>query len=335
MTLRLRPIQILEAVEDLGRRVRQPKFIQYLTFTAFGADDPAKNQQLVSRMFTALSTIAEPFLITDDMTHVVKAAADALDDSDILDPTLAPSPYGIARFNTPLPVLDARGREMLAHWMMWQPVTKSGPDAFGVVRERAGIAVSSWNDTDDPDDIYGILTDLLPEKISQFDAIVGRWGLLGVDFVPSGSQLGPPATGLPAEAERRIVADGDTPNRPTNMIRYAHALWLLLGQTIVETERQDIRPRRKGPRRMNLPKPVTVVKLRHIAKPPSGEPADVHWRHRWYVRGHWAWRQCGKDHPMAQEYDRGHRVRLWISPYVKGPDGAPFVQSEKVNVLAR
>ena len=62
MTLRLRPIQILEAVEDLGRRVRQPKFIQYLTFTAFGADDPAKNQQLVSRMFTALSTIAEPFL---------------------------------------------------------------------------------------------------------------------------------------------------------------------------------------------------------------------------------------------------------------------------------
>jgi hypothetical protein len=53
----------------------------------------------------------------------------------------------------------------------------------------------------------------------------------------------------------------------------------------------------------------------------------VEWSKRWVVRGHWRWQSYGPG--------RTERRRIWISPFIKGPDGAPLVVSEKVYDLRR
>jgi hypothetical protein len=46
---------------------------------------------------------------------------------------------------------------------------------------------------------------------------------------------------------------------------------------------------------------------------------------RFLVRGHWR-RLTDKD---------GRPYRIWINAHIKGPDGAPLLAGEKVNILAR
>lgn len=49
---------------------------------------------------------------------------------------------------------------------------------------------------------------------------------------------------------------------------------------------------------------------------------EVMWSHRWVVTGHWAWRAC-KCHEEG-------RHRVYIAPYVKGPESALLVIKEKI-----
>jgi hypothetical protein len=50
------------------------------------------------------------------------------------------------------------------------------------------------------------------------------------------------------------------------------------------------------------------------------------YRHQWIVSGHWRkqWYPSIEDHRP-----------IWISPHIKGPDGAPLLKSERVYTLNR
>lgn len=64
---------------------------------------------------------------------------------------------------------------------------------------------------------------------------------------------------------------------------------------------------------------VTFVVLRRPqqAKRDSDDEMDVHWRHRWIVRGH----------IRAQWYPTlGEHRLIWIAPHIKGPQDAPLLQ---------
>jgi hypothetical protein len=77
-----------------------------------------------------------------------------------------------------------------------------------------------------------------------------------------------------------------------------------------------------------LPSEYVVVQLRKTEYK-SGEKSDdgrfIDWSHRWVVGGHWRW----------QPYKDNTKKRIWIAPYVKGPDDKPLVMKDKVYVLAR
>lgn len=109
--------------------------------------------------------------------------------------------------------------------------------------------------------------------------------------------------------------------------------WLLMGQTLAASE--EVRPSKaslKYLRRLdaNLLTSVRYVKLRRSGMAAQDARAGVPRQgphHRWIVRGHWrnAW------YPSQQR----HRP-VWISPHMKGPDGAPLLDPDKlVNVLRR
>ena len=76
---------------------------------------------------------------------------------------------------------------------------------------------------------------------------------------------------------------------------------------------------------------VTTVDLRPLRHVPTSDgetdsSGRVYTR-RWIVRGHWT----------HQAYGPGRELRRvqYIEPYVKGPEGAPLVATEKVMVWRR
>ena len=61
------------------------------------------------------------------------------------------------------------------------------------------------------------------------------------------------------------------------------------------------------------------------ATTPSDGEAKWHYKVRLMVRGHWR-------HLVRAD---GQPYKAWINMHIKGPDGAPMLHGEKVNILAR
>lgn len=144
-----------------------------------------------------------------------------------------------------------------------------------------------------------------------------------------------PVSGFSMETEVPTAMAEIAADAPEAIVRSLAAAWLLMGQpTLVDTstERPD-RAVRKAYARQGRPDPeVTLVDLRRQYVPQDrdggeGEQGGRRYRHRFVVSGHW------RDQPYGPE--RALRRKTWIPAYIKGPDGAPMLTSEKVNVWKR
>ena len=120
----------------------------------------------------------------------------------------------------------------------------------------------------------------------------------------------------------------------TNSTRLVWAYFLIMSQTLTEVSKHkaENRAQRKRIERENLPSEVLVIQFRktRYTSAEGGEERNVNWSHRWIVGGHWRW-QPYKDPASGGEIKK----RIWISPYVKGPDDKPLKTKERVYVLAK
>lgn len=141
------------------------------------------------------------------------------------------------------------------------------------------------------------------------------------------------ATHAHAEGEDCEECRGTGPASGTARLqRLIVATWLLMGQSITAETRLRPQPAVLGA--TSAPPPLTEVRyveLRTIKRPPNQDPrgqsgAGRVYRHSWLVRGHW----------RRQWYpSRGEHRPVWINPHLAGPDGAPLIGGERVNVLRR
>jgi hypothetical protein len=112
------------------------------------------------------------------------------------------------------------------------------------------------------------------------------------------------------------------------LIGTLRAAWLLMQQPLAEeTELQPARAVRK--RLLRAGREPASVRLITLRRPKTGSgqaDGDREYHHQWIVRGHW------RQHwyPKRQV----HRP-VWIAPHIKGPEGAPLIGGEKVNILKR
>lgn len=112
------------------------------------------------------------------------------------------------------------------------------------------------------------------------------------------------------------------------------AAWQLMQQptlaerTILRADRADAR---RAARSGYSDPDVTIVDLRRLYHPqdPDASPdgSSRTYSRRWVVSGHWRSQPFGKD--------RALRRQQWIPSYIKGPDGAPLLETERVNVWRR
>lgn len=138
---------------------------------------------------------------------------------------------------------------------------------------------------------------------------------------------------LPIGEEPASLADLDS-ELPQLVVAALASAWLLMQQpTLVDrtTERAD-KPTARAYAREGLRVPeVTIVDLRRQYtaqdQEQGGETSGRHYKHRWVVSGHWRNQAWGPD--------RSLRRKTWVPSYVKGPDGAPLLSTEKVNVWRR
>lgn len=134
----------------------------------------------------------------------------------------------------------------------------------------------------------------------------------------------------PAEMADHVAAE----TRHEQAERALVVSWLLMGQTL--TRQEDVQAPRAAVRRIARIDPrlmgaTRYVQLRHqtvaAEERGTGEGAGRQARHRWVVRGHWR----NQYYPSRQ----GHRP-IWIDAHLRGPDGAPILDPDKlVNILHR
>jgi len=107
-------------------------------------------------------------------------------------------------------------------------------------------------------------------------------------------------------------------------------IFTLMQQTIVvqtpEKPRRHVRRRLKRKDSPLHEKMVKIVRLRRVRhrETPKGESQPVDWSHRWVVSGHW----------RLQPTNQGVK-RIYIMPFVKGPEDKPLLIKETVHVLDR
>lgn len=274
------------------------------------------------------------YRVTADMCTLLHHAAESLDDSDRTDLTLPPTKTGMVRFDVPVDIYDVRGRKMQAHWLIWGPVlTQYG----GQATPAEALLLTWFNDNDFPDEVGRPMAP--PEwDPDEMQRVMGRWNWIGSEIVLPDVTLGPSRITTPEHVKEEVRKDGDEPAEDTtNLIRYSHALWLMLNQTItkIDTEHPDRAGRRRAEKR-KIPAQVQVIRLRRTTYPERAEgESHVEWQHRWFVRGHWAWRNCSAYLDGAQPYEKGYRRRVYIAGYVKGDESLPLVITDKVYSLDR
>lgn len=291
--------------------------------------------QLSSDFLKANLDAAETYRVTHDMSMVVEHAANLLNDEDTFDKNLAPSGAGFVSFDKPLPVKDVRGKTMLLHFLVWGPGISPGG--------RPGTVMHTFNDTYRQPDEQAIETDANilaedgPEVLASINRVTGRWAADSLTAIQQGQPMGPAVIAPTDQYVEKLAEEHLVAQSGTNVVRYLHALWLLMGQTVARVEEEHVdRPARRRAIKKGFPPKVTVIKLRREANEnrQPGE-SDVEWQHRWVRRGHWRWQVCGERHPLAQDTPKGWRCRIWINPTVCGPADKPFMQSEKLISLER
>jgi hypothetical protein len=262
----------------------------------------------IQRVLPRVLQTAEAYHVSEDMCRLVQHAGGGLEDLDRWDRTLAPTPTGIARFDRPLPIRDVRGLLEQIHWAVWWP--QADEDGVPVT------CVAYFNDLDDPDDVA---QEFLAQAPQVRDSL-GRWGFIRVDPYSDDMRLGPPTNAVVDEEQLAKYIEAGVPNpQSDNPVRFMHAFFLMLNQTITHTSAPDLpRHAMKRAARMSIKPRVTVVKLRRSEYPEreDGEHGTVNWTCRWIVRGFWRWQTYGPGRTL--------RKRIWINPYVKGPQGAPL-----------
>lgn len=141
-----------------------------------------------------------------------------------------------------------------------------------------------------------------------------------------------PVTAEPVPLDDLPAHEGMRPSRA--IVGALAAAWYLMEQPqLVDREqRKPDRAEGRALRRADMPDGgVTLVSLRRQYTPQDRDPdaggEGRRYRHRWVVSGHWRDQVYGPRHSL--------RRQQWIPAHTKGPDGAPLLVTEKVNVWRR
>lgn len=323
----MKPTETLEVLGDFRAKMTQPTFRDLLSqqvgdvVTKQGWGDG--KEKIADRAIDFIGKESKnlvPYFVKEEMTNLVVHASKALNNEDCFDVELLPSKNGLVEFEKPLEILDIRGNTLLVHYLIW-------------ATDGDSISILAFNDQyKSPDNIAKAIK-MEYENESWWDKYckyTGRWGYIGIMRLKTGDVIGGESVEYPDYVKNTYLEKfGVEIKNSTNTVRLFHSYILLMAQTIVAVSKERAEKRdAKRLERAKLPSEITVVQFRKTkytgaVNKESGKEID--WSHRWLVGGHWRW----------QPYKEFSKKRIWIAPYVKGPDDKPLIMKDKVYVLSK
>ena len=293
-------------------------------------------------------TSADCFFVREEMSDLIVFASSKLDNTDLFDPSLAPVDKGFAYFEKPLEVIDINNKKLLINLFLWENIYEDG---------KIQTTISCWNDASRTPDEYAVMVKESEERVNpDILTMHGRFHWIKSQTIMGGELIGgeliePSQRELDNLKNTKLKKDendewipysdadweefmSENYRNSTNIKRLFHTFWLIMSQTITEKAKDSgDRAQRRRLEKANVPSEVIIVqfrKRRYASEDKSEEQQKVDWSHRWIVGGHWRW-QPYKDPKSGGEIKK----RIWISPYVKGPEDKPLVAKSKVFVLAK
>ncbi|MFJ9799881.1 hypothetical protein [Streptomyces sp. NPDC101145] len=261
------------------------------------------DENLVAALVADLRA-ADLYWVSDDMTSLSMHAGQSLDEARWA-PTDRPSPCGLALFQGGLGMVElGAGLSGPVEALAWGP----GPDAT----LRVWHLVSRRR-------LFGDLPDVTAAKLPPLIAI---------------REVRLPVTDQPVSLDALPAHEGLAP--PRAIIAALAASWRLMQQPqlVERTSCEPSRSEARALRRADMPDGgVTLVNLRRQYTPQDRDPDaggdGRRYRYRWVVSGHW---RRYRD----ERYSEDVRAEpQWIPAHSKGPEGAPLLATERVNVWRR
>lgn len=269
--------------------------------------------------------MAETYYLSAEMMPLVRWAGAGLNGTDSFSHEVWPSDYGFAYFEEALLSEEIWGRTIVTKAMSWGRAVDPGTGHPGTII----VFYTDMGDArDEVNDYVKVLNEKnAPKQTYDFLKQMGQLHVHHLQWLPDGMRVGPERLIPPEHYADYAVGDQKLAPDATNDMRFVLAFLMLLNQTVVTVSKQEADKRTsKRMRRMKMPTAVTVIQLRRhkSANRQEGE-SIVEWANRWVVRGHW----------RNQPYGDGTIKRIFIAPFIKGPEDRPLVMTKKVNALVR
>jgi hypothetical protein len=259
------------------------------------------------------------FFCDEDMSGMIEMAAGSLTIEDTSSTSLVTPERGFCYFAEGIRVGGC-----VIHAISWAPyVNHDG---------RNGYLVTSYNDRLNEKDEIDISFWAYVQAETALSLPDSRWVYRLTSTYLEGEPMVPPKELLDAAQD---LGEEMQP-LPLGPGAILHGLMLMLQQSpeIIRVEKKKLE-NKKQLKRLNgkrLPSEVTVIDIRHKYESvsASSSTSPVNWSRRWLVSGHWRWQ------PMKDK-DTGLpiRKRIWVMPYIKGPNDKPFIATKRVIALLK
>ena len=316
--------ELVQWLSDPGPQGGQTKWAQ-----GFDPQTAASERRAAADWAVALRA-AELFFVSKDMTRMAVSAGLALP-SYRLHPEDLPATHGLLLWEEY--ATDAyEGGEYTGCPI----IGMSWAQRSGGVQYRTWCLREDWVTFQAKGDKRAGLRDLTADEVRRLridypqQIVCMSSGVLPFGRIPGWLSTMPEDTSSMTVAE--LEDHSRSAGRQEQAERALVVTWLLMGQTLVrEEETPPSKASAKHLRRLDpaLLTSVRYVQLRHRGNGAKGDRGEGgrSYQHRWIVRGHWK----NQWYPSRQS----HRP-IWIDSHVKGPDGAPILDPDKlVNVLRR
>lgn len=282
---------------------------------------------------------SECYVISPGMHAVAVSAAETLTSADIFTWSEAdlPAPQGLVFLPYPQVVtLEGQAPKDLRA-ISWYVDEVTIPN----VGRRRAVNVTSWSDAEGPVQVadFNAMRRMAAASGHPFPRLVRdskAFLVLDSDATETERELGARNGAAlrhaldTAEGSTGEIGEftGDSVTDPAGDFekRYLFAFMRLAAQEIAVVDTKDLRQRRHVDQTPD-DEQIRVVTLRSFSNTSTNDetPTRAH-RHRWMVR----------MHKVRQWYpSEGRHKVIWRGPYIKGPDDAPLLASERVNALVR
>lgn len=289
---------------------------------------------------------AETFHVTADMVGFIADVADTIPDDYLVDKESMPAPFGVLVLDTPIEVVDVSGDMYRIDTIVWATgedgwTVMQFTDKFDCPTTREQFAERGWDRDIARKTMLGFLVSNYNDPVVSAEKFLAD---------------APQELSLGAVSPMTVDKDSMTDNTRLAIMsslwikRFTVAAWAVMHGKIG-------RPRRGVPSRQQRKKikaaglewgDIRVVQLRGVTYTgPERETVghNVEWTHRWMVKGFWRWQwypqtkeareagtaalcaHCGKE--------GGQHKRIFIDPYVKGPEDLPYLAKDVVYAVNR